>query len=184
MTAYSLARTRFSNALRNRPGDDPAQVYLTPGYILGPVREALGGVIGLDPCTTAANPAGAERFYCPPADGTRLPWDAATIFVNPPYGQARVPWVRRCISAALAGSAVVLLIPAATDTQVFQQALGDAGEIVFVRGRVKFGTLRPNRRQTAASHPSALIGWNTDLTPCARLGVRAPLARPADPRLF
>jgi hypothetical protein len=47
---------------------------------------------------------------------------------------------------------------------------------VFVRGRLKFGTLRPNRRQQAASHPSALIGWNVDLTPCAGLGLHVPLA--------
>ena len=48
------------------------------------------------------------------------------------------------------------------------------------RGRVhpgpgKFGVLRPNRRQAAASHPSALIGWNTALGPCAHLGLLLPL---------
>jgi hypothetical protein len=38
--------------------------------------------------------------------------------------------------------------------------------------------------QAAASHPSALIGWNADLSPCAHLGVRTHLARSAEPRLF
>ncbi len=178
------AATRFSNPLRDRPGDDPGQVYFTPPYILSPVRAALGGTIGLDPCTTEDNPVGAERFYCPPADGRLEPWDAATIFINPPYGRARVPWVRRCISAAPAGSAVILLIPAHTDTRVFQQALAEAGEVVWLRGRVKFGVARANGRQFAASHPSALIGWNADLSPCAHLGVRTPLARPEGLRLF
>lgn len=178
------AGSRFSNELRYRDGGDPGQVYFTPGYILDPVREALGGIIGLDPCTTPGNPAGAERFYCPPADGARLPWDAATIFVNPPYGKARIPWVRRCVTAALAGASVVLLMPAATDTQVAQQALQEADQVVFLRGRVKFGTPRPNGRQLAASHPSALFGWNTDLAPCAHLGVLVPLAGPAEARLF
>jgi hypothetical protein len=37
---------------------------------------------------------------------------------------------------------------------------------------LKFGTLRPNRRQHAASHPSALLGWNVDLLACADLGWR------------
>lgn len=36
----------------------------------------------------------------------------------------------------------------------------------------RFGVLRPNRRQVAASHPSVLIGWNTDLVACSALGVR------------
>lgn len=38
------------------------------------------------------------------------------------------------------------------------------------RGYFGVGVLRPNRRQQAASHPSALIGWNTDLAACAALG--------------
>lgn len=118
----------------------------------------------------------AVRFYCPPADGAAEPWDADSIFVNPPYSKARERWVRRCVEAAYAGSSVVLLVPAATDTRIFQFALSTASEVVFIRGRVKFGTLRPNRRQEAASHPSALLGWNVDLASCALLGVRIRVA--------
>ena len=166
------ASHRFSNAVRYRPEDHEAQCQLTPSYVLGPVREALGGTIGLDPCTVNGNPVGAAAWYCPPQDGAALPWDAASIFVNPPYSKARERWVRRCIQAGAEGRRVVLLIPAATDTRIFQEALSAATAVVFIRGRVKFGVLRPNRRQAAASHPSALIGWNTGLTQCAHLGVR------------
>jgi hypothetical protein len=169
------ASARFSNAVRYRPEAHDAQCQITPGYVLDPVTEALGGVIGLDPCTTPDNPAGAERFYCPPADGAELPWDAPSIFVNPPYSRARERWVHRCIAAGEAGSAVVLLMPSATDTRIWQHAAASATAVVFVKGRVKFGVLRPNRRQAAASHPSALIGWNTDLAPCAHLGLLVPL---------
>lgn len=184
----ATASARFSNDLRYRPEDHPAQCQLTPSYVLEPVRQALGGTISLDPCTTPGNPAGAERFYCPPADGAALPWDAPGIFVNPPYSRARERWVRRCIGAALAGSAVVLLIPAATDTRIWQEAVASASAVVFIRGRVKFGVLRPNRRQAAASHPSALIGWHADLGPCAHLGLLVPLGQVAcglsQPALF
>jgi hypothetical protein len=170
------ASSRFSLALKYRPEDHPAQTQLTPPYILTPVRVALGGTIGLDPCTTADNPVGAERFTCPPADGAAEPWRASSIFVNPPYGNARERWVHRCREAALAGSRVVLLMPAATDTRIFQAALCSADSVVFIRGRVRFGVLRPvstdgGQRQQAASHPSALIGWNTDLVACQHLGV-------------
>lgn len=164
------ASHRFSNDLRYRAEDHENQCQLTPAYVLDPVRAALGGVIELDPCAAPDNPVKAERFYCPPADGAAEPWDAETIFVNPPYSKARERWVRRCVEAGLAGSSVVLLMPAATDTRIFQGALATASQVVFIRGRVKFGVLRPNRRQAAASHPSALIGWNTDLAPCALLG--------------
>lgn len=167
----SRASTRFDNGLRYRDGNHPMQWQFTPDYVLELVRIDLGG-IDLDPCTTDDNPVGAAWFYTPSDDGLSQPWDAGTIFVNPPYGKAREPWVDRCLRAAEAGSAVVLLIPAATDTRIFQKAARAAQSVVFVRGRVKFGTLRPNRRQHAASHPSALIGWSTDLAACAALGWR------------
>jgi hypothetical protein len=172
------ASRRFSNELRYRHEDHPAQAQLTPGYVLGPVREALGGRIGLDPCTEPDNPTGALRFYCPPADGAVLPWDAGYVFCNPPYGKARERWVRRCALAAACGSTVILLMPAATDTRIFQEALSTAAEVIFIRGRLKFGTVRPNLRQAAASHPSALIAWNVApaaMDPCASLGLRVRL---------
>jgi len=77
------ASHRFSNALRYRPEDHEAQCQLTPEYVLGPVREALGGTVGLDPCTEPDNPVGAAGFYCLPADGAAQPWSAPTIYVNP-----------------------------------------------------------------------------------------------------
>lgn len=165
------AAHRFNNDLRYRDAEHPQQTQITPGYVLDPVTEALGGEIFLDPCTTPDNPCGAQNFIFPPGDGLAETWHHHSIYVNPPYGKAREPWVEKCIEAAQHGSKVVLLIPAATDTRIFQRALSTATEAVLIRGRVKFGVLRPNRRQVAASHPSALIGWNVDLTPCAPLGM-------------
>lgn len=166
-----------SNEIRYRDGDHEAQTQFTPSYVLEPVRVDLGGRIGLDPCTTEDNPVDADYFYTPKEDGLALPWAASgwtpSVFVNPPYSKAREPWVRRCIEVADFGCRVVLLIPAATDTRIWQQAVSEATAVVFIKGRVKFGTLRPNRRQVAASHPSALIGWNTHLTACSALGWRA-----------
>lgn len=165
------ARHRFDNDLRYREADHPNNTQFTPDYVLDPVRECLGGGIELDPCSTEDNPTRASFWFCPPQDGLLLPWYGATVFVNPPYGKAREPWVKRCIIAAGTGCKVVLLIPAHTDTRIFQEAASSATGIVFIKGRVKFGTLRPNRRQVAASHPSCLIGWNVDLSPAKCLGV-------------
>jgi hypothetical protein len=140
----------------------------------------LGGKIDLDPCTTPDNPCGAERFYSPPQDGAALPWDAGTIWVNPPYGKAKDRWVLRCIDAGHRGAQVVLLVPAHTDTRTFQRALETASTALLIRGRLKFGIPRENGRQAAASHPSALIAWNTDLAACAALGVVIKAERPQD----
>lgn len=172
------AAHRFDNSLRYRSENHPNQTAITPPYVLDLVREALGGTIQLDPCTTPDNPVDALRFYTPPQDGAELPWDADTIYVNPPYGKARERWVRRCIVAGAQGRRVILLIPAHTDTRIFHAALSKASAVLFIKGRVKFGTLRPNRRQVAASHPSALIGWNVDLAECGHLGYRISLNVP------
>lgn len=180
------AAFHFSNVLRYRHADHPDQVHITPLYVLTPVRLDLGGGIGLDPCTSEDNPVGAERFYTAADDGLAQPWSgpgwSPSVFCNPPYGKAREPWVTRCADAGRRGQPVVLLIPAATDTRSFQAAAESADAVVFVRGRLKFGTLRPNRRQAAASHPSALIGWNTALTAAAGLGLRMAAAGKATPR--
>lgn len=184
----SVAAHRFNNELRYREGDHPNQTQFTPPYVIDPVRVDLGGRIGMDPCTTADNPTGADTFYTLADDGLSRLWHRSggcgefllnSVFVNPPYSKAREPWVRRCIEAGKRGQKVVLLIPAATDTRIFREAAASAKAIVFVTGRVKFGTLRPNRRQHAASHPSALIGWNTDLEASAALGWRALLPQGA-----
>jgi hypothetical protein len=155
--------------LRYRDADHPDQTQLTPAYVLDLVRRDLGG-IGLDPCTIDENPTAARAWFTVDTDGLAQPWDAETIFVNPPYGKAREPWVERCIDAGARGARVILLMPSATDTRIFRRAAVSAQAIVFVVGRLKFGTLRPNRRQHAASHPSALLGWNTDLAACSALG--------------
>lgn len=168
-----IAGHRFNNDLRYRDGNHPNQTQITPSYVIDPVREALGGIV-LDPCTEPDNPVGADVFYSLPVDGLAQSWRFRSIYVNPPYGKAREPWVKKCIRAGFVGSRVVLLIPAATDTRIFQEALTSANQYVLIKGRVKFGVLRPNRRQIAASHPSALIGWNVDLRSCSGLGLVLP----------
>lgn len=163
------ASHRFDNEKRRRPDHHARQAMLTPPYVLEPLRALLGG-IGLDPCTEPDNPTGASQFYHLPDDGCALPWEAQTIFCNPPYGEARDRWVDRCIAEAKAGKTVVLLIPAHPDTRTFQRAIAACTSVLFVKGRLKFGVLRENRRQEAASHGSALIGFNVDLTPLNDLG--------------
>ena len=163
------AAHRFDNAKRRRPDHHARQAMLTPAYVLEPIRKLLGG-IGLDPCTEPDNPTGAAQFFHLPMDGAELPWHASTVFCNPPYGEARDRWVERCIDEGQR-RAVVLLIPSHTDTRTFQKAANACVSVVFVKGRLKFGVLRENRRQEAASHGSAIFGFGIDVTPLNFLGV-------------
>jgi hypothetical protein len=169
----SVAVHRFNNDLRYRDNDHEMQRQLTPPYVLEPVRQALDG-IDLDPCTEPDNPTDAYLFFTAGTDGLSESWHRTTvtsIFVNPPYSKAREPWVKRCIEAASTGRRVILLMPSHTDTRLFHEAIQTASHVVFIKGRVKFGVLRKNRRQEAASHPSCLIGWNlVNVAPLEPLG--------------
>jgi hypothetical protein len=168
-----IAEHRFDNAKRRRPDHHARQAMLTPTYVLEPIRALLGG-IGLDPCTEPDNPTGAGKFYHLPDDGCALPWDAKSVFCNPPYGEARGRWVDRCIVEGQKRK-VLLLIPSHTETRTFQRALMNCDSVLFITARLRFGVLRENRRQEAASHGSALFGFGVDVSPLSDLGV--PMAR-------
>jgi hypothetical protein len=166
----SIAEHRFDNGKRRRPEHHVRQRLLTPPYVLEPVRALLGGSIGLDPCTEPDNPCQAEQFYAPPVDGCSEPWNASTVFCNPPYGEQRGRWVDRCIAEGRRRP-VVLLIPAHPETRIVQRVLEHCTSVLFIRARLRFLTLRENRRWEAASHGSALFGFGVDLGPLADLGM-------------
>jgi len=48
-------------------------------------------------------------------------WAGETVFCNPPYGKAIGKWVEKCYKENLKGVAVVMLIPARTDTSWFHK---------------------------------------------------------------
>ncbi len=172
------AKHRFNNSVKYRSESHPNQTQLTPSYVLEPITLSLGGVIDLDPCTEPDNPCGALHFFTPPVDGAEEDWAAyASIFVNPPYSKAKDRWVRKCIKAGSQGAKVALLIPSATETGIYQEALKTASGLTLVKGRLSFGLLRPNRRQVEASHPSSILTWNCDLKPLVPLGKTVDLIR-------
>lgn len=89
----------------------------------------------LDPCATPEN-AKCARFFTREEDGLAHSWDNERVFCNPPYGTVMPKWVRKAFEAK--GGAVVLLIPARTDTKYFHEYIYGKSEIRFVRGRIKF----------------------------------------------
>lgn len=164
----SAASHRFDNAKRRRPDSHDRQAMLTPSYVLEPIRQLLSG-IALDPCTDQDNPTGAEKFFCLPTDGCTQPWEARNVFCNPPYESARERWAEKCIEVGKTRP-VLLLIPAHTETKVFQRCLEACETVLLFQARLRFGLLRENRRQEAASHGSALFGFGVDLDPLGALG--------------
>jgi hypothetical protein len=151
------------NAARYAPPRAPGQTWFTPEHVLQRIAADLGGAIDLDPCPSD-----------PDYDGLAIDWGApgTRVFVNPPYGRARAPWVDACVWYGAAGLRIALLIPAATETTVTQRAMRAADAAVFVASRLGFAEKRPNGTHVAATHGSVVLGWNTALERTAELGLR------------
>jgi len=93
----------------------------------------------LDPCATRQN-AKCPNYFTKAQDGLAQNWEGHVVFCNPPYGRDMGKWARKCWEAAEAGSTVVLLAHARTDTRWFHDwVYNKATEIRFIKGRLKFG---------------------------------------------
>ena len=74
-----------------------------------------------------------------------------TVWLNPPYGRTIGQWVRKAYEESRQGATVVCLLPARTDTAWFHEYCLQ-GEIVFIRGRLRFGGAKWN-----APFPSMIV---------------------------
>lgn len=105
----------------------------------------------------AALPENAKctQYFTPEDDGLNQPWPGC-VFCNPPYGRQIGKWVRKGFREFLDGnaSAVVMLLPARTDTQWFHDYIYRRAEIRFLRGRLKF-----SGSANSAPFPSMVVIW-------------------------
>lgn len=100
----------------------------------------------------AASPENAlcERFLSREDDALKQPW-TGSVWCNPPYGIHIGKWVEKGFNEAQHGAVVVMLLPANTDTLWFHRWC-TKGEIRFIKGRLKFGSMG-----TAAPFPSMVV---------------------------
>lgn len=107
--------------------------------------------------------AKCKNFYTPETDGLTAPWNigGGSAFCNPPYGRALGAWVRKAYEEAQAGTTVVLLIPARTDTAYFHDYIYGKAEIRFLRGRLHFEDEDGNRFPPAP-FPLMVVIYNGD----------------------
>lgn len=88
----------------------------------------------LDVCATPEN-AKCARFYSPKENGLHQTW-RGTCWMNPPYGKEIGKWVRAAYFSSCAGTTVVGLIPARTDTHWFHDWVLGRATVIFLRGRI------------------------------------------------
>ena len=108
------------------------------------------GVFTLDPAATDENHK-CDQYYTKEDDGLDMDWANEIVFVNPPYSQLKA-WCKKAYEESKKGKLVVMLIPSRTDTIAWHEYCMKAKEIVFIKGRLKFGN-----SNNSAPFPSAII---------------------------
>jgi site-specific DNA-methyltransferase (adenine-specific) len=104
----------------------------------------------LDPCATSEN-AKRKRYFTKADDGLAQPW-TGRVFMNPPYGREIGKWVKKAYEESQSNAElVVCLLPARTDTRWWHDYCLK-GQIVFVKGRLKFSSAK-----NSAPFPSAIV---------------------------
>ena len=112
-----------------------------------------------DAALIAAAPENAKcsKYYSKEDDGLAQEW-RGVCWMNPPYGRGIGAWVRKAFETAESGRGmVVCLLPARTDTSWWHD-YAMKGEIVFLRGRLKFGEAK-----NSAPFPSAIVIFGESL---------------------
>lgn len=123
-------------------------VWATPQHIFDQWNEKFN--FETDVCALPEN-AKCSNYYTPEIDGLAQNW-TGSCWMNPPYGRIISKWVKKAHQASINnGATVVCLLPARTDTAWWHDHCM-AGEIVFIRGRLKFGTAK-----NSAPFPSAVV---------------------------
>ena len=112
----------------------------------------------LDVCALPEN-AKCERYFTPEVDGLCQDW-RGVCWMNPPYGREIGKWVAKAFESAKAGTTVVCLLPARTDTAWWHSFVLEATEIRFVRGRLRFVGA-----ESSAPFPSAVVVFRPWFSP-------------------
>lgn len=128
-------------------------LWATPQWLFDDFNAEFG--FTLDACALPSN-AKCAKYFTPEVDGLAQDWGGEVVWCNPPYGREIGKWVKKCAEESKKNNTtVVALLPARTDTQWFHEYIYHKAEVVFLRGRLKFGDAK-----NSAPFPSMIVIFN------------------------
>ncbi len=122
--------------------------WATPQWLFNEFNELYN--FDIDICATKEN-AKCAKYYTEEDDALKQEW-LGNIWMNPPYGIGIKEWIKRAYEAAQAGATVVCLLPSRTDTKWWHDYVMHAYEVIYIRGRLKFGDSK-----NSAPFPSCVV---------------------------
>lgn len=132
----SASATETAPNVSQKPDWWTSDEWSTPLDVFNRIASVYGP-FDLDACCRPET-AKARCYFVKEDDALARPWPGR-VWVNPPYSNPR-PWIEKAINAVVIGEAqrVVMLLPAATDTNWFHDLVLPYADVVFMKGRVKF----------------------------------------------
>lgn len=128
-------------------------LWATPQWLFDDFNAEFG--FTLDACALPSN-AKCAKYFTPEVDGLAQDWGGEVVWCNPPYGREIGKWVKKCAEESKKNNTtVVALLPARTDTRWFHEYIYHKAEVVFLRGRLKFGDAK-----NSAPFPSMIVIFN------------------------
>ena len=96
-----------------------------------------------------------EKYYTIEDDGLSKSWKGERVYMNPPYGTEISKWVKKAKEETEQGECLVVgLLPSRTDTAWWHDYVEGHADVLFLRGRLKFGD-----GKNSAPFPSAIVLW-------------------------
>lgn len=137
--------SNFNDGMKSSNTD----LWATPQHFFDTFNEHF--LFDVDVCASPEN-SKCPKYYTKEDDGLSHRWEGS-CWMNPPYGREIGAWVQKAAESSLKGLAtVVCLLPARTDTAWWHDWVVPFGEVIFVRGRLKFGNAK-----ASAPFPSAVV---------------------------
>ncbi len=111
------------------------QTWGTPDFLFKKLNE-LYGPFTLDAAASDEN-SKCMAYFTEIDDSLKQNWFGKT-WVNPPYSRGIGKWLKKGVEEARKGATVVMLVPSRTGSVWFQEAVKEATEVLFLKGRVTF----------------------------------------------
>ena len=112
--------------------------------------EDLATVFDFDLDVCASGPNVCDNYFDEQTNGLHHMW-LGLCWMNPPYGREIGKWVAQANTSQYHAS-TVCLVPSRTDTKWWHDNVPHASQVVFIKGRLKFGGAK-----NSAPFPSAFV---------------------------
>ena len=110
---------------------------------------------GLDAAAREDNSL-CDRHIGPETDALSVPWDAQSVWLNPPYGRGIGKWIEKAYYEARSGKTVGVLVFARTDTKWWHDYVMKAQVVYLLKGRLKFVDSE-GKSESPATAPSCFV---------------------------